>query len=77
MIIYSPLIGNVIPAFTKASNTIKIPFEHNPAVSSYIGMALRVLDFASNTIITSSKYYSSNIISPVTFTVSSNSILPG
>ena len=66
MIIYSPLIEEVIPAFTMGSAII-IPFQHNPAVSNYNGMSLRIIDFASNTIITTVTLTGSDITSPAEF----------
>lgn len=68
MIIYAPIIGDTIPAFT--SEKIVVPFEHNPAVGGYNGMYLRVIQFADNQEIGTVTLSSSAITSPAVFTIS-------
>ena len=48
MIIYPPIIGDTIPAFT--SDVIKIPFTHNPAVDleGVQGFSLLIKEFANS-----------------------------
>ena len=69
MIIYPPLIADIIPAFT--ASEVKIPFENNPAVvlSSVKGFRLIVKDYNSSKIIAYSKAdYTTDIVNEVTFT---------
>lgn len=66
MIIYAPYIGDTIPAFT-SNGLISIPFSHNPAVSNYTGMSLRILNFTDNQEAGRVELTNSNITSPVKF----------
>jgi hypothetical protein len=52
MIIYPPLIGDIIPAFT--TEKIIIPYSHNPAVGKgeIQSFKLQIKDYLTSTIIT-------------------------